>query len=144
MIGFENPKPAIRPYAPHLIEMLEPLVWHGEFKGQRYKAMLPAGAVLDGASVPRLGWTFLRSHWIDLLAFGGLHDLFFRSNAVIEVAGGIIPVPGWAWANREGCKALATLGPLQAADVWKVRPVLMIGSYPSWHQRDLAWRGDSV
>jgi hypothetical protein len=135
--GFENPRPSIRPAGPRLIETLEPIVYHGD----GFAIVIPAGFFCDGASVPKLAWALLRSHWIDLMPFGCLHDWAFRTDATILVEGEAVPVPSWWWANREGCNALATLGDVQKADVWKVRPALTLGSWPSWHKREVAWRG---
>ena len=134
-IGFVNPHPAVRPAGNHLIQTLEPIVYNGS----GYRIEIPKGFVCDGASVPGFAWALMRSHWIDLMVFGVLHDWCFRTDATIRDGKEIVPVPGWRWSNRECCNALETLGETQKADAWKVRPALAIGSWWSYHKKPVGW-----
>jgi hypothetical protein len=141
--GFESPRPAVRPAGPHLIETLDAVTYRD--RGLGFSVVIPPGLHSDGASVPGIGWAFLRGvHWIDLLPYGILHDYLYRADAVLLVASQVVFVPGRLWADRVGAQALATLGAAQARVARRVKLATMLGGGGSWHRRYVGWRpGDA-
>ena len=136
-MSFVNPYPAVEPAGPHLIRLLEPLI----YRNDQWSATVPAGFICDGASVPSWAWWLLRCHWIDLLAFGVLHDAFYRDDFELSIGRGSALVPHRKWGDRNACDALGTLGKSEARDARIVYPALRVGGWSSYQKRSMDWGG---
>jgi hypothetical protein len=145
-LGFRPERLSIQPVGPGTLRTASTLSYRGVYKGDtKFEIIVPSGFQCDGASVPKFAWAMLRSHWLDLLPFGVIHDYVYRKMATITLilpSGDLrrIDVPGRWWADKACCGALRTLGAGPAKDAWKVRGALVAGGWTAWQKKPVGWR----
>ena len=142
--GFSR-EPRVRGVGGRWIQTLDALEYLDVERG--FWVLVPKGFVSDGASVPAFGWPLLRAGFMELLPAAPLHDLLYRSDAVIyrgRQPAVSEPVPGRLWADRVMAEAMRTRNGITAGDARKVRLGLLVGGSSSWQKKPVRWRPAGV